>query len=126
MLNESKVGVVAPNSKHRALVTPSKRGKGNSARASDEPPTPAERRASMTWAQRLKRVFNIAIETCQACGGAVKVMPTALATLAGQALACIEDPVVIKKILDHLKDRAAARELRPLPESRAPPSGLLD
>ena len=45
-------GVFAPNSKHRALVTPAKRGKGNNARLSDEPPTPAERRASMTWAQR--------------------------------------------------------------------------
>jgi hypothetical protein len=52
-------GVFAPNSKHRALVTPAKRGKGNKAEVSDEPPTPAECRASMTWAQRLKRVFNI-------------------------------------------------------------------
>ncbi len=43
------------------------------------------------WAQRLKRVFGIDIETCPACGGAVKV------------IACIEDPVVIKRILDHLK-----------------------
>ena len=43
-------GVFAPNSKHRALVTPAKRGKWNKAEVSDEPPTPAERRASMTWA----------------------------------------------------------------------------
>jgi rRNA maturation protein Nop10 len=28
----------------------------------------------MTWAQRLKRVFGIDIETCPACGGAVKVI----------------------------------------------------
>ena len=67
-------GVFAPSSKHRALVTPAKRGKGNNARLSDEPPTPAERRASMTWAQRLKRVFNIDIEICRECGGAVKVI----------------------------------------------------
>ncbi len=26
---------------------------------------------AITWAQRLKRVFNIDIETCRACGGAV-------------------------------------------------------
>lgn len=51
-------GVFAPNSKHRALVTPAKRGKGKKSRASDELPTSAERRASMTWAQRLKRVFT--------------------------------------------------------------------
>jgi hypothetical protein len=40
-------GVFAPKSKHRALVTPAKRGKGNSARISDEPPTSVERRASI-------------------------------------------------------------------------------
>jgi len=38
-------GVFAPNSKHRALVTPDKRGKGNKARVPDEPPTPAKCRA---------------------------------------------------------------------------------
>ncbi len=52
-------GVFAPNNKLRALVTPAKRGKGNQSRAADETQTPAERRAAMTWAQRLKRVFNI-------------------------------------------------------------------
>jgi hypothetical protein len=36
----------------------------------------------MTWAQRLKRVFKIDIETCEHCGSAVKM------------IACIEDPVV--------------------------------
>jgi hypothetical protein len=28
----------------------------------------------MTWAKRLKRVFNIDIAICKECGGAVKVM----------------------------------------------------
>ena len=53
-------GVFAPNSKYRALVTPAKRGKGNKRTATDEAQdqTPVERRASMTWAQRLKRVFK--------------------------------------------------------------------
>lgn len=105
-------GVFAPNSQLRALVTPAKRGKGIPARVSDEPPTPAERRASMTRAQRLKRVFNIDIEICGACGGPVQV------------IAGIEDPVVIKKILDHLKEQAATQEPNRLPESRAPPAGL--
>ena len=81
-------------------------------RSAFEDRTPAERRASMTWAQRLKRVFGIDIETCPACGGAVKVV------------ACIEDPVLIKRILDHLKQKAEANEPRPLPESRAPPTSL--
>ena len=34
----------------------------------------AEHRASMSRAQRLKRVFNIDIETCPACGGAVRII----------------------------------------------------
>ena len=66
----------------------------------------------MTWAQRLKRVFNIDIETCSECGGAVKV------------IACIEDPAVIKRILDHLRHKAETSESSVLPESRAPPVGL--
>ena len=107
-------GVFAPNSKHRASVTPAKWGKGNKPKAVDDPQerTPAERRASMSWAQRLKRVFKFDIETCRECGGAVKV------------IACIEDPVVIKQILDHLKHKAETSESRALPESRAPPAGL--
>ena len=104
-------GVFAPNSKHRAVVTPARRGKGNKSRMPDEAPdqTPAERRASMTWAQRLKHVFNIDIETCRECGGTVKV------------IACIEDPVLIKKILDHLKGKATLVCFNPLSESRSPP-----
>jgi len=78
-------GVFAPNSKHRVQVTPAKRGRGSQSTDSNESEerTPAERHAAMTWAQRLKRVFNIDVETCQACGGSVKV------------IACIEDPRVI-------------------------------
>jgi hypothetical protein len=45
-------------------------------------------------------------------------------------IACIEDPVVIKQILDHLKHKAETSESRALPESRAPPAerppGLFD
>ncbi len=59
-------GVFAPNSRHRALVTPGGRGKGRKFNATDNPQdrTPEEHRVSMTWAQRLKRVFDIDIETC--------------------------------------------------------------
>ncbi len=88
-------GVFAPNSAHRAQVTP------------------AERRAAMTWAQRLKRVFNIDIETFNSCGGTVKI------------IACIEDPVVIDKILTHLDNKAAGRAVRRLPPCRAPPQASL-
>lgn len=105
-------GVFAPNSQHRAMVTRRKGGKGSKARVTDEPPTPVQRRASMTWAQRLRRVFNIDIETCGVCGGAMRV------------IACIEDPVVIKQSLDHLKRKAETSERSPLPERRTPPAGL--
>ena len=46
--------------------------------------------------RRLKRVFKIDIETCSVCGGAMRIV------------ACIEDPVVIAKILAHLDAKAAA------------------
>ena len=69
-------GVFAPNSKHRASVTPAKRGKGAKPKACAEQQEsmPVQRRAAMTWAQRLKRVFGIDIETCRACGGAVRII----------------------------------------------------
>ena len=59
-------GVFAPKSKHRALVTPAQRGMGRKAHPhkQGEEKTPFEHRVSMTRAQRLKRVFEIEIETC--------------------------------------------------------------
>ena len=74
-------------------------------------------RTHATGAHRLKRVFNIEIEieTCSACGGAMKV-------IAETPDRCIEDPVVIKQILDQLNYKAETRESRALPESRAPPA----
>ena len=65
----------------------------------------------MTWAQRLKRVFNIEIETCSRCGGSVRV------------IACIEDQHIIDKILAHLRDQEQAIPTLPLliPPPRAPP-----
>lgn len=45
-------------------------------------------------------------------------------------IACIEDAVVIKQILDHPKHQAETGGARALPESRAPPAemhlGLFD
>ncbi len=80
-------GVSAPNARHRARVTPAKQGRGNQARVVEERPAPAERRSSLPFAQRRKRVFDIDIKTCSECTGAVKV------------IACIEDPKVLKQIL---------------------------
>ena len=63
----------------------------------------------MSWAQRLKRVFNIDVEICSVCGGSMKV------------IACIEDPLLIKKILTHLRGKGLYLEAAGLPLSRAPP-----
>jgi len=57
-VNLTRFHGVSPNSRHLALVTKAARGRGNKTNVSDELPTPAERHASMTWAQRLMRVFN--------------------------------------------------------------------
>ncbi len=43
--------------------------------------------------QRLKRVFAIDIEACPHCGGTLRV------------IACIEEPLLIAKILGHVQQR---------------------
>jgi hypothetical protein len=68
-------GVFAQNSKYRARVTLARRGKLKKCHSADEADqTPAEKRASITWAKRLKRVFSIDIETCRECGGDVRII----------------------------------------------------
>ena len=62
-------GVLAPNHRWRGLVTPAKRGKGAMRPADSDVVSPIPRHAGMTWAQRLKRVFNIDIGVCSRCGG---------------------------------------------------------
>ncbi len=63
----------------------------------------------MTWVQRLKRVFNNDIETCEKCQGPVKIV------------ACIEDPAVIRKILEHLRKKESKDSQAQLAPERAPP-----
>lgn len=105
-------GVFAPNSKHRALVTPAQRGKGGPKTTEQKGTEDAEtnRHVAMTWAQRLKRVFNIDVESCRVCGGAARV------------IAAIEDKAVIEKILAHLDSKVFCTQPEPLPQVRAPPA----
>ncbi len=99
-------------------MTPARRGKRKKSYLADEADQPpVEKPASMTWAKRLKRVFNIEIETCSECGGDVKI------------IASIEDPVVIRAILAHLDKKGAPAADSLLPDCRASPSlpaGLFD
>jgi len=83
-------GVFAPNSRFRVRVTPAGRGKGIAA-AGGAPPVAGNERADvatpaqpMTWAQRLRRVFRIDVETCPKCGSSVRI------------IASIEDEEVIE------------------------------
>ena len=58
----------------------------------------------LSWAERLKRVFDIDISVCPLCGGTLRV------------IADVTDPDVIRTILAHLKQRAppdAVRRQRP-------------
>ena len=96
------------------MVTPAKRGKEVKRIANTEVRSPAERHVAMSWAQRLKRVFNIDIAVCGRCGGSAKV------------IACIEDQDVIDQILAHLREKEQDAPARPLlvPPTRAPPETL--
>ena len=100
-------GVLAPNHRWRGAVTPARRGKTVIPLSTPEVRSPAGRHAAMTWAQRLKRVFNIDIETCNRCGGAVRV------------IACIEEQDIIDRILAHLRRKEQDSPARPLLLPRA-------
>ncbi len=76
-------GVFAPASALRAEVVPKVRGGSGPDRSQK---TVTARHRAMTWAQRLKRVFRIDIESCRRCGGRLRV------------IASIEEPPVIERI----------------------------
>ena len=106
-------GVFAPNSNLRAQVTASQRGK-NSPRLvnRDEHSAKPYHARSMTWAQRLRRVFNIDITECEKCQKHNVSI-----------IACITDVFVINKILAHLDKKypLSAQTKTLLPPLRAPP-----
>ena len=79
-------GVFAPHFKYRMLVVPEPPQEDHS----DADALEVRKSHSMSWAQRLKRVFDIDIEKCSDCGGKIKV------------IAVIEDYTVAKKILTHI------------------------
>jgi len=108
-------GIFAPNADLRAQLTPSGRGRRPAAAPADgsapaDDRTPAERRRSMTWAQRLKRVFGIDVSTCVHCGGAVRIV------------ACIEEPKAIRAIIAHFAKHGALEAAHYRPGPRGPPA----
>jgi hypothetical protein len=89
-------GLFGSNAKERSLITPAgrrTRAAAQAAAADKEIQTPARRRQALTWAQRLARVFGIDVSTCENCGGKLRI------------IASVEDPAVIRRILNHLAAR---------------------
>jgi len=102
-------GVFAPASRDRARIVPKTRAAAAGKAMESNEPSAVDRQRAMSWAQRLKRVFAIDIETCQQCGGRLRV------------IASIEEPAVIERILEHLGH--TAEPVDPAHPSRAPPKG---
>lgn len=109
------LGLFAPNADLRAQLTPARSARrpaidAESTATPTDDRTPGERRRSMTWAQRLERVFGIDVATCIHCGGAVRIV------------ACIEEPKAIRAILAHFAKHGALGEAHDRPGPRGPPA----
>jgi len=89
-------GVFAPNSKYRKAVTGYDK---SSVEESSAATTNTNQRYRMSWAERLKRVFNIDITTCQHCQGNVRI------------ISCIKDKSLIDKILSHLRKKRGDQDV---------------
>jgi hypothetical protein len=85
-----------------APVPPARRGMGAAEPpVAHQPPTPLH--VAMNCAKRLKRVFSIEIDTCQRCGGTLRIV------------ASIEQPAVIAMILAHFERTARQQHQTELP-----------
>ena len=85
-----------------------------------------ERHVAMSWAQRLKRVFGIDVESCVRCGSAVRVAAPAHPCARGisaslHVIASIEEPVLIERILEHVRGKGGNSEASLGPPSTGPP-----
>jgi hypothetical protein len=112
--NPSLAGVIVDRQVRPTIrtTTTAWRASGNQPAATRNP---AERHRAMNWAQRLKRVFQLDLSSCEGCGGQVRV------------IASIEDPLVIGKILEHLeRSGPGTAGAGQRPEVRGPPRGALE
>ena len=112
-------GVFAPNSPFRKAVVPGSANPAHKKRKKPAASTPAEPAidqvlpsAPLTWAQRLKRVFDIDISVCPLCGGTLRV------------IADVTDPDVIQTMLAHLKQRAPPDAVRRQTQAQGPQNDL--
>lgn len=98
-------GVLGPHYKHRKQIVP-KPPELKLVQESIEPKQLELKKKNIPWARLLARVFNVDVETCTKCGGKVKI------------IAAIEDPKVIRKILEHMGLDTRPPPLHP---ARGPP-----
>jgi hypothetical protein len=91
--------MIVPNKKQESILS--------TVTHSDEKENKKSKTQRFSWARLLKRVFNIDIEVCPKCRGKIKI------------IAAIENPNVIKKILDHMNLPSAPPALLP---ARGPPA----
>ena len=95
-------GVLAPNAKLRALVVPQEVLQAPKPAPQEAKPAECEancahhRPVRLSWAELLKRVFDLDLQHCPNCGGELKIIA-----------AILEQPV-IEKILTHLDLQARA------------------
>jgi hypothetical protein len=82
----------ATANKHRTkvMLNPGEQGKAKQKDSDNKNSNEQASGRRMTWSQRLARVFQIDITACPHCSGEMKI------------IACIKEPQVIKKILNHL------------------------
>ena len=108
-------GIFAPNADLRAQLTPAGGGRrpaidaASTATRKDDR-APAERRCSVSWAQCLRRVFNIDVTPCIHCGGALRIVVS------------IEEPAAIRAILAQFAKHGALETAHYRPGPRGPPA----
>jgi len=101
-------GVLGPHYKHRKQIVPKPPELKVVGQEQDniDPKQLELKKKNIPWARLLARVFNIDVETCSKCGGKMKI------------IAAIEDPKVIRKILEHM---GLETKPPPLYPARGPP-----
>ncbi len=106
-------GVFAPGAALCVQLKPSGRGKRLAIEAApadvnakSDCRTPKERRSAMSWAQRLKRVFNTDVSICTHCGGRVRIV------------ASIEEPIPARAIFAHFGKHGALEQAHYRPAAR--------
>ena len=100
-------GVLGPHYKYRKQIVPKPSELKVVGQDQDNiDPKQLELKKNISWARLLARVFNIDVEICSQCGGKMKI------------IAAVEDPKVIRKILEHM---GLALMPPPLYTARGPP-----